>query len=231
MRRLRLGKRIRIKEPVSAISHFLGALGALIAVVALIVLPRPEMSWIHFGAFVFYGLSMFAVYMASALYHGLQLNIAGEKRMNRIDHSMIYVFIAGSYAPIFLVATPMSVAVPLLSLVFVVGVYGIFSEYSIWIKSRPNSRKWGAVTYVVMGWLGVLGVNSMLKVLPASGVGLIALGGVLYTVGAVIYALKRPNPLPRTFGFHELFHLFILAGSICHFWAIWRNVMPLAFRN
>jgi hemolysin III len=217
MHRISLGSRFIIKEPVSALSHFMGALGALIALCALFFLDTSYLSPLSLFSYGVYGLSMFAVFLASALYHGVPATIDRIKFLNRLDHAMIYLFIAGTYYPIFLLSTPLSVGGPIVATVTAMAAFGIFYEFF----GKGKSRKVGAFLYVVMGWVSVFGIKSLLTTLSEQGVSFLIGGGVLYTIGAVCYALKRPNPFPRVFGFHEIFHFFVLAGSLCHFLLVW----------
>jgi hemolysin III len=223
MRRLKLGRRIVLKEPVSSISHLIGAVVAVFALVILFKFYENPFNNQFMWAFVIYVVAMLAVFLASAVYHGLPSTIQGKKRLNRLDHAMIYVFIAGSFVPIFAVATPKHVGIPILTAVFLIAAAGITIE----LKGLSKSRKWGSLVYVAMGWVAVFGMPSLSRTLSNDALYGIGLGGFMYTLGAVIYAFKWPNPFPRVFGFHEIFHLFVLAGSAFHFWVIWTKILPL----
>ena len=227
MFRLPITPGLVLKEPVSAVSHFLGACGALVALSSLAFMPVSNMTALQFASFIGYCLSMFAVFMASALYHGYPASLSLHKLLNKLDHAMIYVFIAGSYVPIFLVGTPNSTGIPVVAAVTAIGAVGVCLEFF----RKPKNRILGSLTYLLMGWVGIFGFGALLSSLPSHAVWLIAIGGVLYSIGAVFYAIKRPNPCPRVFGFHEIFHLFVLAGSICHFWVVWFVILPMALQT
>lgn len=226
MRRLPLGRRWVITEPFSALSHLLGACGACAALVSLFFVPTERMSMTELAAFVIYALSMMAVFLASAAYHGLPTNMKTRRLLNKTDHAMIYFFIAGSYIPVFLVAAPPSTGVPIVLVVCLIGLLGAALEFT----KRQKNRSWGALIYVLMGWIGLFGLHGLSERLPES-VAWIVVGGTLYTLGAVLYALRRPNPLPRIFGSHEIFHVLVLAGCLCHFNVIWFMILPSTYAS
>ena len=220
MKRLKISNSFSILEPVSALSHLAGAVLALAAMAALITrsISQNEQNLVlHITAYTIYGLSMFCVFMASATYHGLPTNRSRKRTLNRIDHAMIYVFIAGSYYPLFLLGTPREVGVPIVAAVTLLAVVGVCLEFF----AKEKGRKWGALAYVLMGWISVFGMKSLMDNLPMLAIYLVVGGGALYTIGALCYALKEPNPFPRFFGFHEIFHFFVLAGCICQLAGIW----------
>jgi hemolysin III len=224
MHKIKVGNRFVLKEPVSTLSHFAGALVAVVAFVSLFFLPKNDMKTFHFIGFLLYFTAMFGVFMASAVYHGYPANIRWQKFLNRVDHAMIYIFIAGTYVPIFLVGAPPATGIPIVLIVSLCAMFGTYLE----VFAKKKNKKLGAAMYVLMGWIAVFGLKALFATLPERAVQLIFVGGVLYTVGALFYALKAPNFFPRILGFHELFHFFVLAGALCHFWSIWFYIMPIA---
>jgi hemolysin III len=224
MKRLPIGRRWVITEPASALSHLIGACGAGAALVSLLFYPTERMGGIHLTAFIIYTVSMIAVFLASAAYHGLPTNRKKRRILNKIDHAMIYFFIVGSYVPVFLIAAPPAIGIPIVVAVSLIGTIGAILEFS----KRPKNRFWGALIYVLMGWIGIFGMHSLSQVLPGSVTWIIA-GGALYTVGAILYAMRRPNPLPQVLGAHEIFHVLVLAGCLCHFNVIWFMILPSTF--
>ncbi len=177
----------------------------------------------HLVGFTIYGLSAVALYTASALYHTLPLPAVGISRLRRLDHMMIYVLIAGTYTPICLVVLQGALGWIILGLSWILCVVGIA------FKARSmHSRTWvSPVLYLGMGWLGVTVAPQAYDSLGAAGMAWIVAGGVVYTVGAIILGLGRPNPWPGRIGAHELWHVFVLAGSACYFWVMARYVAPL----
>ncbi len=221
MHRWRVGP-FTIKEPLSALSHFAGAVVALGAFLSLFAFPQGNATNAQLAAFAVYSLSMFAVFMASTLCHGVPASMKWQHFFNRLDHAMIFTFIAGSYFPVFLVGTPPNVGIPIVIAVSLIGVVGILLEFF----GPRKTRKWGTLAFVAMGWVGVTGFSSLLENLPGRSPWLIAAGGVIYTLGALIFVFKRPDPFPRVFGYHEIFHIFVLGGCALHFWAIWFELLP-----
>jgi hemolysin III len=165
-------------------------------------------------------LTMFGV---SSLYHTLRWEDRGRSIMRRLDHSAIFLAIAGAYTPIMAVALDGWQKVVVLCAAWGGAIIGMALE---WLPIRVPRVLFTAV-YVVVGWSAVVAFPQLIRNLGGVGFGLVLGGGVLYTLGAVVYALKRPNPWPRVFGFHEIFHLFTIAGAGCHLAAIAFYVVPL----
>lgn len=213
----------RLREPVSGLTHLAGG---LLAFVGLIVLLRTAASagrvdqLVVFGIF---GLSLVTLYAASALYHLLPLSPPGVARLRRVDHTMIFVLIAGTYTPICLLALDSGWREGLLVLVWVLALGGAGLKL-LWM----GAPRWLSVAlYLGMGWIAVIAAPAIFRAVPAGGVAWLLAGGLIYSVGALIYGLKRPNLIPGVFGFHELWHLFVVAGSACHFWVMLRYIAPL----
>lgn len=206
------------QDPVSCWTHAAGAAAAVCG--GLWMLLRGL--WTHatglaLGAALCFCGSMAALYTASALYHYYPGNASsgGVKRLLRkMDHGMIYVLIAGSYTPVCLAFMEQTHALKFLAVIWGLALAGILIKL-LWMKA-PRALYTGL--YLAMGWAIVFDLDALAGI-PGGCLALIAAGGVLYSVGAVLYILKKPNFSPD-FGFHELFHLFILAGSACHFAAV-----------
>lgn len=156
----------------------------------------------------------------SALYHRLDWKPAARRLMKRLDHSMIFVFIAGTYTPLAVLTLPRTAAVAVLVAVWSGALAGVALQ-TAW----PTAPRWLAVPcYIALGWVAVFVMPDLLHNAGVAAFTLIIVGGVVYTIGGVIYGLKRPNPLPRVFGFHEVFHLCTLVAATCHYIAIWLAV-------
>lgn len=173
--------------------------------------------------FTVFGLSQVALFTASALYHSLRLTPANIARLRRIDHMMVFVLIAGTYTPICLIALTGGWRWGMLG-----GVWGI-ALAGVVLKTRwMHAPKWLSLAlYLLMGWMSIIVAPVLAAALPAGALGWLLAGGIIYSIGAVIYALKRPNLRPGVFDAHALWHLFVLAGSACFFWLIVRYVAPL----
>lgn len=206
---------ITIREPGSALTHFIGMLLAIFAAVPLLVKAGISSGRLTFTALAVFMASMILLYGASTAYHTANLTGKALRILRKIDHMMIFVLIAGSYTPVCLIILGGSSGYTLLSLVWGIALAGIIVML-FWI----TCPKWFSSTiYIAMGWVCVLVFGQLLSTLPATAFFLLLAGGILYTVGGVIYALKLPvfNSLHKYFGSHEIFHLFVMAGSICHF--------------
>ncbi|MBF0441278.1 MAG: hemolysin III family protein, partial [Oligoflexales bacterium] len=157
------------------------------------------------------------------LYHWLPLKVAGEKIFRRLDHTCIYLMIAGTYTPVCLVIINGTLGWIMFGSIWTMAVVGI---YLSWIKNMSvYRRKLSSIIYLGMGWFSLVVIYPIYKSVSWGGIFWLVLGGVLYTVGAIIYRNKSPNPFPRILGFHEIFHFFILAGSFCHFWFMFDYVL------
>ncbi len=167
-----------------------------------------------------YAATVTLLFGTSALYHRLNWSPRGHAVMKRLDHSMIFVFIAGTYTPIATLTLPRGSAIAVLVVVWTGAVFGVLLQ-SAW----PTSPRWLAVPcYVALGWVAVFVMPQMLHNAGVAALTLIVAGGAIYTLGAVVYGVKKPNPVPGVFGFHEVFHLCTLVAATCHYVAIWLAV-------
>ena len=160
-------------------------------------------------------LSMVLLYAASATYHSVNLNGKALQMFRKIDHMMIFVLIAGTYTPVCLIILGGSLGYTLLAVVWGIAIFGILLKF-LWI----TCPKWfSSLIYIAMGWVCVAVFGTLWDVLPHAAFLWLLAGGIIYTIGGVIYALKLPlfNGRHKYFGSHEIFHLFVMAGSICHF--------------
>lgn len=209
-------------RPWSAITHGVGAALALLGTVLLLMrtLSLGGDAW-HLVSFSIYGISMIALYTASTLYHCVNTAVAGRIRLRKLDHTSIYFLIAGTYTPICLTALRGPWGWSLLGIIWALAVAGIFMSF-FWINC-PRSLT--ACIYIAMGWLAIVAVWPLWKAVGAAGLFYLLLGGVLYTVGGVLYALKWPGRDNPRFGCHEIFHVFILLGSVAHYLLIYRILL------
>jgi hemolysin III len=188
---------------------------AVVAVVAFGVLvaraPSSERA-----AIVVYGICVTAMLGVSATYHSGRLSPAGMRVMKRIDHSAILFAIAGTYTAVTTLALEGSHRDRMLVVIWVAAAIGIVVRMA-WIDAPYPVV---AAVYLIVGWLMVVDLNAYLRGMTDGQTALVALGGVLYTAGGVIYAVHRPNPWPRTFGYHEVFHALVVAGALAHYLAV-----------
>lgn len=206
---------ITIREPGSAITHFIGMMLAVFAAVPLLVKAGVTSGTRNLLAMAIFMGSMILLYAASTTYHSVNLSGHSLRIFRKLDHMMIFILIAGSYTPICLIVLGGSQGYTLLAVVWGIALAGMLIK-AFWI----NCPRWfSSVIYIAMGWVCVFVFGQLLSTLPISAFIWLLAGGVIYTVGGVIYALKLPlfNSKHKMFGSHELFHLFVLGGSICHF--------------
>lgn len=213
-----------VKDPVSGFSHLAGAALSVAALTVLVVMSAIHASAWHVVSFSIYGASMILLYLASAAYHIFPLKDKGTRILKKIDHVMIFMMIAGTYTPFCLVPLRGGWGWSIFGVVWGIAVLGVFFKLFFIYASRWFST----VLYIIMGWISVIAIYPIVKSIPAGGVAWLAAGGVSYTVGAVVYALKKPDPWPGVFGFHEIWHFFVLGGSFCHFmvmvkYLVWIN--------
>lgn len=208
-------------RPWSAITHGLGAaLAALGTVLLLAKAAALALDAWHIVSFAIYGASMIGLYTASTLYHCLNVGVKGRLALRKYDHCSIALLIAGSYTPICLtlLRTQGGWGWSIFGVIWAMAVCSCALSL-IWINS-PRALTSGV--YLVMGWLAVVALYPLSKSMPAEGMAWLLAGGLLYTIGGVLYAVKWPGRNNPRFGCHEVFHLFILAGSICHFFMMYR---------
>jgi hemolysin III len=198
------------------LTHLAGVVLSIAALVVLLWVAIDARDARQVIAFSVFGLSQIALYTASTLYHSLQLTPAGVARLRRIDHMMVFVLIAGTYTPICLVALRGGWGWSLFCTVWGIALGGLI------VKTRwMHAPKWLSVAlYLVMGWAAIIAIPALVDVLPPGAIGWLLAGGIIYSSGAIIYALKRPNLIPGVFDAHALWHLFVIAGSACMFWVV-----------
>lgn len=208
-------------RPWSAITHGVGAVLGVVGTVLLLARTAALGSgWVSAVAFLIYGLSMIGLYTASTLYHCLNTGVAGRIALRKYDHISIYFLIAGSYTPICLLTLPDDGGIPMLIIVWAVALLGTVMAL-VWI----DAPRWiTAGVYLFMGWMSVFMLPALLRNMPPLGFFWLVLGGALYTVGGVLYAVKWPGRNNPRFGCHEIFHLFILLGSVAHFFLMYQVV-------
>lgn len=212
-----------VKDPGSAITHFIGMLMAIFAAIPLLIKAAQEPGRIYIISIAVYAASLILLYAASTTYHTFDRSKKVNTILKKIDHMMISVLIAGSYTPICLLVLPKPIGVILLSIVWAIAIAGILMK-AFWI----NCPKWvSSVLYIGMGWTCVLAFTQILNSMSPAAFGWLLAGGIIYTIGGVIYALKLPifNGKHKYFGSHEIFHLFVMAGSACHFVVMYAFVL------
>jgi len=213
---------LKMKEPVNTWTHFVLFMAAIVGLVFLIILSKNNISKLI--TMTIYGVSMILLYGASSLYHWVRTTPQKELLLKKVDHIAIYLLIAGSYTPVFFYGLEGAWRWAMLSVVWSLAIIGMLLK--IWFIHAP--RYVSSAFYVSLGWIAIVPFLQLIKNLPMGAIILMAVGGLTYTVGAIIYATKIFDFFPKRFGFHEIFHLFIGAGSIVHYIMILIYIMPMA---
>ncbi|AND40114.1 PAQR family membrane homeostasis protein TrhA [Cytobacillus oceanisediminis] len=211
-----------IREPINGLTHLAGAILSFAGLLAMVIKASlTTSSPLAITAVAIFGISLMLLYSASATYH---MVIAKDKViafLRKLDHSMIYVLIAGSYTPFCLITLNGVTGWVLFSIVSAVALSGILFKM-IWFRSP---RWLSTALYIAMGWIIVFAFSPLSESLSSNGVMLLLLGGILYTVGGVIYAIKPKFLEFKHLGFHEIFHIFIMMGSMAHFLCVFMYVI------
>lgn len=211
-----------MREPINGLTHLVGAILSFIAMIAMIVKVASENpNTIGITAVIIFGISMILLYATSATYHMVNSSDNVINFLQRLDHSMIFVLIAGSYTPFCLIALNGWSGWVLFFVIVTIAICGITFKMAWFNCPRILSTS----IYIIMGWMAIFVFKPLLASLSAVGLLLLIAGGVLYTVGGIIYAIKPKFLEFKHLGFHEIFHIFILLGSLCHFLCIYLFVI------
>ena len=200
----------KMREPVNGLTHLGGALAAIIALIALLIVGRFDMA--KEISVAIYGISLISLFSASAAYHLINADSKVIQTLRKLDHSAIYILIAGTYTPFCVLVFNGFFHWGMLAVVWFFALAGIVVKL-FYIKAP---RWLNACIYVVMGWLGVVAFGQI-KAHSSNILIWLIVGGVIYTLGAVVYSTKIFNFIPGKFGFHEVWHIFVLAGATAHF--------------
>ena len=201
----------KFRDPISGLTHLGAAVAAAVGLVGLLLAGRGQAA--QFISYLIYGLSLVLMFSASAVYHLARTRPKVNGILRKIDHSAIYILIAGTYTPVCLSFFSDFWRWGLLSIIWAMALIGV--GVKVFVIKAP---RWiTAGIYLLMGWFAILGVNEMLRTMPAGAIFWLVAGGLFFTIGAGIYMLKKPNPIPGVFGFHEIWHIFVILGCLSHF--------------
>lgn len=206
--------KLHLRDPASAITHGIGLLLTLCGAAPLLI-KAVSLGTAFAAAMLVFILTMALMYAASSLYHSVTLSDKAIQWFRRVDHSAIFVFIAGSYTPVCLLILEPRYGLPLLAALWAVTAAGILTKF-LWI----TCPKWfSSVIYIAMGWFCVFCIKPLLHALTLPALLWLLAGGIFYTVGGVIYTLRLPlfNARHKNFGTHEIFHVFVMLGTLCHY--------------
>ncbi len=209
------------REPVNTISHLAGAIASVVGLTLMIVFAAIQADAWHVVSFSIFGTTMILMFASSSLYHGLKISEEALLIFRRIDHIMIFMLIAGSYTPICLIPLRGPWGWSIFGTVWAIAIIGI--TIKLFIRNVP---RWvSTIIYLGMGWLCVIAIYPLVKNLEPISLFWLAMGGLFYSLGAIVYSIKKPDPFPGVFGFHEIWHLFVMLGSACHFWLAFKHLM------
>lgn len=211
----------KMKEPVNTMTHFIGALLSAGALGWMTYKGVLHGNGLQIAAAIVFGISLIALYTASTVYHWVSGSEKLKAILRRVDHSMIYVLIAGTYTPVCLITLKGTLGWILFGVVWSLAALGIIMKL-VWF----NAPRWlYTAFYLILGWLAIFFIVPIYRSLPSAGFAWLLAGGLLYTVGAIIYGTKSKKLKISVFGFHEIFHLFILAGSFAHYMMVSRYLL------
>lgn len=213
----------KIKDPMSAFTHFIGVILSILATYKMVMRAYEIGNRAHIAAFAIFGGSLVLLYSASTIYHIINKPQGLSKALQRVDHMMIFVLIAGTYTPICLIPLEGLIGFSLLTIIWSIAILGIILKI-FWM----NAPRWLYTgIYILAGWIIVIAIFPLSKALCTSAIYWLIAGGITYTLGAIIYGTKWPNFTYKWLGFHEIFHLFVLGGSACHFIMMYKYVIFL----
>jgi hemolysin III len=217
-----IGARFRLgKDPMSWLTHFVGFLASVVGLVFLVVYSAHDSAKVT--AMAIYGASLVTLFGASSVYHFMDLGTKGNRWLRRLDHSAIFFLIAGSYVPVTIHLLDGAWRITFLAVVSGLAVAGILLKL-VWID-LPD--KVGVLLYLLLGWAAVIPAYRILPQMEVSGMIWLVLGGLAYSIGAIVYVKQWPDPWPEWFGHHEIWHLFVLLGATSHYFMNW-GLMDLA---
>ncbi|EJO5348583.1 hemolysin III family protein [Clostridium botulinum] len=203
----------KFRDPVSGLTHLFGAIMSILGLILLVNYSIFQNSPLHITVFSIFGGSLILLYTASSIYHLVTTSEKSIRILRRIDHSMIYVLIAGSYTPICLIALKGNFGLTMLTIIWSLAIIGILVK-NFWF-SAPRWISTGF--YLMMGWLIIVAIFPLSKSLSSGALFWLITGGFAYSIGGVIYGTKLPKISSKYFSFHDIFHIFVLLGSLCHF--------------
>ncbi len=200
-----------LRDPVSSITHIVGALASVIGLGVMLFFSLGGLA--RNLVLVVYGVSLILMFSASAIYHAVLAKPQVILLLRKFDHTAIYLQIAGTYTAVCYQYLSGGWRFGILFTIWLMAVAGIIVKFFF-----INAPRWvSAGIYLIMGWTALVAIRQILSAMPAVALAWLLAGGILYTVGAVVYITKKPDPWPKVFGFHEIWHIFVLLGAFAHF--------------
>ena len=210
----------KLRDPLNGLTHCIAAGLSLVGLVILVVFSSIWGNAYHIVSFTIFGVGLLLLYLFSTLYHWLNISERGISIFRKFDHIMIYILIAASYTPVCLVPMRGPWGWSIFGIIWGFAILGTILS-AIWIKAP---RALTTAIYLMMGWVVIIAIYPLIKTFADANLlyslwWLVA-GGIFYTIGGIIYALKIPKKRIKGWGFHEIFHIFVMLGSICHYWFV-----------
>jgi hemolysin III len=210
----------KFREPVSGLTHLAAALTAALGLVILLVVGKGQVT--KEISFMIYGVCLIVMFSASAIYHLVFKGARVTGILRKVDHSAIYLLIAGTYTPICLSFFDGFWRWGMLSIIWAMAFIGVVVKVFV-----INAPRWVTTgIYLIMGWFSVIAVSEIYRTMPSGAIFWLVVGGIFFTIGAVIYVIKKPNPRPGIFGFHEIWHIFVILGCLSHYILVAAYVGP-----
>jgi hemolysin III len=210
----------RLREPISGLTHLVAAIVAFVGLIALACLAKNNPA--KLASLSIYGSTLVLMFSASAIYHLIKAGPRVTLFLRKLDHSAIYLLIAGTYTPICLYYFTGFWRFGFLAIIWSLGLIGITVKLAV-----ISAPRWlTAGVYLLMGWLSVAAIGEILSIIPPGALVWLLVGGLFFTGGAVVYILKKPDLFPGVFGFHEIWHIFVILGAFCHFALMLAYIAP-----
>ena len=211
----------RQNEPLSALTHFIAIFLSIAGLVLMLVFGAIHGTASHIVGFAIFGACLILLYSASAAYHFSSRNTKIKNILKRLDHAMIFILIAGTYTPISLVMPQRGWGWCIFGIIWGLAIIGATLK-SVGVKMSGGLS---VIIYIAMGWFALIAIHPLTQWLTVGAFKWLFIGGISYTVGCVFFALDKTIPRTRWFGMHEIFHLFVIAGSFSHFWLMIKHIL------
>lgn len=209
---------LKFREPISALTHLIAAVFSLLGMIVLFYFGWGDSQ--KMITFTIYGISLILLFSASGTYHMMNAHDSIILKLRKMDHSAIYLLIAGTYTPICVYFFHGFWQYGMLTVIWGLAIIGIVVKLFV-----INAPRWvTAGIYLVMGWLAMMGIQEILRTMPTAAILWMIIGGLFYSIGAIIYITKHLDFAPGTFGFHEVWHIFVILGAFSHFYLILRFI-------
>ncbi|HJV44758.1 MAG TPA: hemolysin III family protein [Bacillota bacterium] len=212
---------LKMKDPASTITHFIPFLAGIVGLVFFIIQSSHSLSKLI--TTTIFGIGIIVLYGASSMYHWIRTTPEKELVLRKLDHGAIFLLISSTYTPIIYFGLDGAWKWSILSVVWSIAILGMVMK--IWVMNLP---RWiSTALYLGLGWIAVIPLYKLIQNLPLGAIILLLAGGILYTIGGVVYGTKKLNFFPNRFGFHEIFHIFVALGTLSHYFMVYFFIIPI----